>query len=76
MKIEIKKILGTIAFLMMLSFGFAQTAPPPNGGATGSGGTTPVGGGAPIAGGVLILVSASLAYGLSKTNYFAKQKKL
>lgn len=59
---NIKKTIGIILFVFLLSFSMAQTPPPPNNGTTGSGGTTPVGGGAPISDGLILLISAGLLY--------------
>jgi len=61
---NIKKYIGIIVLVLMVSFAYSQTPPPPNnGGSSPGGGNTPVGGGAPVGGGVLILLSAAAAYG-------------
>ncbi|OYT15767.1 MAG: hypothetical protein B7C24_11370 [Bacteroidetes bacterium 4572_77] len=60
---NIKRITSTIAFIIFTTMAFAQTAPPPNNGTTGSGGGIPVGGGAPVGSGLLLLASMGFPVG-------------
>ena len=72
---NIKRITAIMTFIILTTLvlvspqAIAQTAPPPNNGTTGSGGNTPVGGGAPIADGVIMILSASIFYGLYKYKF-------
>jgi len=66
---NIKRITAAVAYIILTTFAMAQTPPPPNNGTTGSGGGTPVGGGAPIADGIIMLLSASIFYGLHKYKF-------
>ena len=65
---NIKRLTATATFIVFTTFAMAQTPPPPNNGTTGSGGRTPVGGGAPLADGIIMLITASVFYGLHKYN--------
>lgn len=63
---NLKKYIGIIVLVLMVSLAYSQTPPPPNNGTTSGGGTTPVGGGAPVGGGIAILLAAAGAYGFAK----------
>lgn len=71
---NIKKYIGIIVLVLMVSLAYAQTPPPPNNGTTNGGGTTPVGGGAPVGGGLLILVALGAAYGGKQMFDFRKNR--
>ncbi len=60
---NIKKYIGILIFVLIVTAAFAQTPPPPNNGTTTGGGGTVVGGGAPVGSGLLILSLMASAYG-------------
>ena len=59
---NIKRIIASAAFIVITTFTFSQILPPPNNGNTGIGETTP----SPLIDGSIMLITASLLYGIYK----------
>jgi hypothetical protein len=71
-----KKLLITIAFMMIAGLTLiAQQPPHPNQGSAPGSENSPVGGGAPIDGGITVLMVLATAYAFKKTGIVFFNKK-